>query len=181
MKIAQRKSRKKPLLIALALIFLLAGGAWAYYTFSNHNKTSNESLTDSTIKQPALQTPKNEQQTANDKKQQAVKDDESSNTTSNQSDNSTLTVSQTASTRDENIYRLRYLIEQNLASGTCTLTLTQNNKVITKTASIQSLSSSSTCQGFDIDVNELSSGAWQANLSVQSGDKTGKTSSTLNI
>lgn len=51
-------------------------------------------------------------------------------------------------------------------SGTCILSLTRNGITVTKTVETYAMPSSSTCKGFDINKNELSSGEWQITLTV---------------
>ena len=57
-------------------------------------------------------------------------------------------------------------------SGTCTLVLIKGSVTITKKASTYALPNASTCEGFDINKNELSAGEWQLQLSVSVGTKT---------
>ena len=58
------------------------------------------------------------------------------------------------------------------SSGSCTLSLTQGSTVVTKTSDTYALPDSSTCRGFDINKNELSSGEWGLELTVNINDKT---------
>lgn len=76
---------------------------------------------------------------------------------------------------------LRVNINQYLSTGICTLTLTSGGNVITKTANIVAVASTSTCEGFDIPVSELSSGSWQININIKSGDKSGTIIGEQNI
>ncbi len=50
--------------------------------------------------------------------------------------------------------------------GTCDLTLSQAGVSVQKTAPTYALPVSSTCQGFDINRSELSTGTWDINLTV---------------
>ena len=76
---------------------------------------------------------------------------------------------------------LRVNINQYLSTGICNLTLTSGSNTITKTANIVAVASTSTCEGFDVPVSELSSGAWQISINIQSGDKTGTITGEQNI
>jgi hypothetical protein len=51
-------------------------------------------------------------------------------------------------------------------TGTCTITLTNNGIEVIKTSRTYAMPSNSTCKGFDINNNELSTGTWQFKLSV---------------
>ena len=182
MQITQKKSRKTPLFIALSIfvVMALAGVAWLLFS-------PKPTQTDSQKKAEGSDTSDNsasssDQQSATDKKQQTVEEEKKSNEQSSDSQQSTdLTVTQTASAKNGETYQLRYLIEQTIANGTCTLTLTKGSSVVTKTAPVQAQASISTCQGFDINIRELSSGTWQTSITVQSDGKTGKASSTISI
>ena len=76
---------------------------------------------------------------------------------------------------------LRVNINQYLSTGICNLTLTSGSNTITKTVNIVAVASTSTCEGFDVPVSELSSGAWQISINIQSGDKTGTITGEQNI
>ena len=66
-------------------------------------------------------------------------------------------------------YTIRTLINRVFASGTCTLTLTQGTRQVTRSVDIQAQSSSSTCKGFDIPLSDLGTGTWRLDLNL-SGD-----------
>lgn len=66
-------------------------------------------------------------------------------------------------------------------TGTCTLTLTKGSTVITKQAGLYAGPTTSTCQGFDVAESELSSGSWNAQLKVVSGDREGSVSRTFTV
>lgn len=181
MQITQKKSRKKIIIpIVLLLAALIVGGVfWYQSTRPIGQNSNNQSKTDSDTSTPdpsKLDNSNDEQESTDQQKQDTVKNDQQEPTSSND-----LTVTLTASGRNGDVYQLRYLIQQTLSDGICDLTLTQGATTVRKTASIQSLSSSSTCQGFDISTNELGSGTWQASLKVTSGSKSGTTSSEISL
>ena len=72
-------------------------------------------------------------------------------------------------------YTIRVSIDQTLGSGTCKLTMTADANTYTAEAPIiQSGSTTSSCEGFDIPLTELSaSKKWSINIAISSGDKTG--------
>ena len=74
------------------------------------------------------------------------------------------TIDITNNNQNGGLLQVRALIAATVNTGTCTLTLTSGSKTVTKTAGVQALPSNATCQGFDIPVNELSAGTWQATL-----------------
>lgn len=69
---------------------------------------------------------------------------------------------------------VRAVINQFIQNGTCTLTMSHSNgSVITKTSKIIANPSTSSCDGFDIPVSELSKGKYKVNLKLDSANKTG--------
>lgn len=76
-------------------------------------------------------------------------------------------VSFTSVSQTDNYLRIRSLITAVSNTGICTLVLTKGDSTITNTSDIQAGPSSSTCQGFDVLISELSSGNWQAVLTVE--------------
>lgn len=62
-------------------------------------------------------------------------------------------------------------------TGVCTLTLTSAGETtVTKTANTQALASTSTCQGFDVPVSELSAGTWHILIDYSSSTLIGSAS-----
>ena len=181
MKIAQKRSKKIPIVIAtLLLIGSLAGGI-AWYSHTRKQADGNSSKSSENSKN-ASSDERKQQESATDTKEQTVNEDVNKpDSSENSAQDDSLNVSLTASGKDASVYRLRYLIEQTLANGTCTLTLTKGSQTLSRSAPTQSLPSSSTCQGFDIDMNELSAGTWQAELTVESDNRRGKSTNTITI
>lgn len=70
------------------------------------------------------------------------------------------------------------------SSGTCTLTLTKGPKVITlPSVGLQSGSSTSTCQGFNISISQqnITTGTWDVSVGVQSGSAKAEAKTTVVI
>lgn len=66
---------------------------------------------------------------------------------------------------DNDLY-IRTLIGSASTNDSCELMVSNNAKTITKTSIIQALSSSSTCQGFDIKKTDLSTGSWTVKIKI---------------
>lgn len=168
----------------LTILLILVGATACYYLLFRSNESTTSTNNDTS--KISLDKPTDEEQQAGqDQKQKTVENDSSSKdgTDSSASLDSSMPipVTLTANARNGDIYQLRYLVEENLGSGTCTLTLTKSGQTITKTAAIQPSASSSTCQGFNVPMNELSTGQWQSRLHIQAGDRSGETAATLTI
>lgn len=68
---------------------------------------------------------------------------------------------------------IRLTINQYLSSGTCNLTMTSGGTTVTRSADIDASASTSTCQGFDIPLSDLPSGAWQITVRITADGKSG--------
>lgn len=85
--------------------------------------------------------------------------------------------------------QIRTTINESLSDGTCSLTLTGPNGQEYKTTSriMSNSSSTSTCNGFDIDMNqiekddELRAGKWTIVIDLSSGSKTGQVISDITM
>jgi len=88
----------------------------------------------------------------------------------------------TAANQNGSILQIRALIGAVENTGVCTLTLTSTGKTtVTKTADTQALASTSTCQGFDIPVSELSTGTWNILIQYSSPSLTGSVTQDVTI
>lgn len=182
MQIKQKKSSKKIIILTILLAVIIFAGICFVYIYTKNNKDSNgvPNNSEQDLKKTASELDKNpnQQNAANDQKQNTVNDNIDKPTNS-VSENISVTLS--ASNKNGDVYQIRYLIQQAINEGTCTLVLTKDSDTVTKTASVQFLSSYSTCQGFNIPTSELGSGKWQAILTVKSGNSTGSTVHEINL
>lgn len=173
MKIKKAKS-KKPLITSLVILFLLvlALGAYVFYLKSqNQNSDNSETST-----QVNLDPPTNEQKQAGDK----IKKDSINNEGTTSPEN-VVNVSITAANQNNSSLQVRTLIDTVTSTGKCTLTLKKDSVTITKEAGVQSLSSSSTCTGFDIPTAELSEGSWQLTIDFKNDNLKGTVSRSIDI
>jgi hypothetical protein len=90
------------------------------------------------------------------------------------SDKKSVQVAITAANQNGSLLQIRALISAVETTGTCTLTLTNTqNNTVTKAAGVQALATTSTCQGFDILISELSTGSWHIDLEYSNDSLTG--------
>lgn len=190
MRVQNQKNRKKPILITLLVVALLAIGYFvAAYTTQSlwpfvssetsdtvSNKGNEQKTEDSTAglseeapatsggDNPADHTPKKYE-----------KPDEI--------DDSSLTGIISSSSVSDSTLKIRTTINQHVRSGKCTLTLMRktNGKTVTKTADIMADPSTSTCKGFDVPTSELGSGDWNITINLKSGDRHGKLTGNVAI
>ena len=187
MRINNSSNQNKKRIIAVIAILLIALAAGLYFLLVQINAKDSKSntSTSSTNLDPAT----DEQKAAGDqaKDSTANSSDTSSNSSKNedQSDptasSSTVNVQTTASSQNGTTYQLRYLIDTVASDLTCTLTITNGSKSITKTSKTQALAQSSTCQGFDISTSEISPGTWQATLVISGNKINGNTTNTIQV
>ncbi len=174
MRIQQKKSPKKALLIAGITVLVLGGGVYAYYatrpsddkhsteTANNDNPKTNDEGTDKTDDKT---TPTSPGEDGKDTPKQYEGDNPNT-------DKSLIGIINYKSVVDGNL-TLRVTIDQSLTSGTCSLKLTSAGKTVTRSAPVITNPSSSTCEGFSVPVSELSSGQWTIEITVTSGNRTG--------
>jgi flagellar basal body-associated protein FliL len=179
MQIKHPSQKKKIIIITAAVIVLLTIIGYVAYAFFLQNKPA-----DTTNLSPAT----SEEQKAGDQAKEATVNNDTGSNSSKNSESpspsaspSTVAMRITASSQNGNVYQIRSLIESVVSKGTCTLTLTQANKTITKTAATQALAQTSTCQGFDIPVSELAIGTWDVKINLSGSGFSGSTTGTINV
>ncbi len=177
-------SRKKIVLITSTIILLIAAGVGGYFVMANGNKQQDIKKTE-TPNETNLEPATSEQiEAGNSVKETTVENDGKPN--SGGSDKppeagAAIGVSITAANQNGNVVNIRALISELLNTGNCSLKLTKGATVVLKTAAVQALSSTATCQGFDIPTSELSNGSWHLTLTVTSGDRTGTAEYDMSI
>ncbi len=86
-----------------------------------------------------------------------------------------LTGSITTARIDEDKLIIRVTIDQYLSNGTCSLTITNGDQTLEKTANIAPIASTSSCEGFDVPTSELNNinDNISIKINITSGDKIG--------
>lgn len=152
-------------------VLVIAGGL-AYYVFALNgsffgwpSRPHSDSTTD--LKPPTDEQIKNGQ----DVKKDTIDNGQSGEGKTNQqttptTPEQTLDISITSSNKTDQVFQVRTLINGIINDGTCSITLKQSSTTVTKSAKTQSLANSSTCQGFDIPLSELSKGPWAYTITV---------------
>lgn len=189
MKIKNATSAKKYILSALAVALLIGCGVGAFFIY-------NENRVESSTTSVNLDEPTDDQKKAGEQSKSSTIDSDTSNSNTDtssessknntsssqdtQSDSTTTGMQITANTQNDGIYQLRVLINTVVSNSTCTLILTKDNHMVTKTAKAQALAQSSTCEGFNIPTSELEPGTWQITVKLE-GDATGSTTGSIVI
>lgn len=186
MKIKTKKSRKKPIIITIATLLLLVGGATVFtYSqklgpfeekeYSTKSASSDEKKTGQNTKKESLE--KSEAQ-----KGSTGSDPAPAPTPSTDGGKSTVGMEITAANQNGGTFNVRTLIQMVTSTGICSLRMTgPNGNVYTATADIQALPSSSTCKGFDIPTANLSSGDWTVAVSFENEEVKGTATKEVEI
>ena len=157
-----KKNHKKLVVILVALIVALAGGATAWAL-----TRADETTKDATDDKPKIDygKPSDEQIDQGEViKEDVTKEQENASATSQ-------SVTITAANQVDATLSVRALIEPLTDAGNCTIDMTSaSGKSYTATVPVQAVSSSSTCAGFDIATSELSPGSWNITVSYVNGD-----------
>lgn len=177
----KKKKSKKILIISAVIVLLLGTGTAAYFVLTKNSKDetsqSSEEAPEEGNSTADIETDtddinKNISQEENNSAEEAPvpheKEKEISQPYEGKDINSTGTLSGAIthiSVADGTVI-VRTNIDQSLSSGTCSLTLKNGSKSVTKSAPIAQNPSSSTCQGFNIPVSELSNGKWSIAITV---------------
>ena len=83
--------------------------------------------------------------------------------------------------KSNEVLRVGTIINELTSEGSCIITLTKDDIVISEQVDIQALSSTSTCKGFSIPFNQLSSGIWDISLTIEANSKSIKLNSEYEI
>lgn len=94
---------------------------------------------------------------------------------------STVTVDISSQNQTSTTYQIGVDIGVVTNDGTCTLTLTKGSSVVTKTSLVYALAKTTTCQGFNIPMTELSAGTWQLNIVFSNSTLTGTVTKSITI
>jgi len=177
-----KKHSKKPFIILAIIIVLLVLGAFArlYWPKPQQHTASGTSYNKPT---PA------QQDQGNKTKAQVAKPNATSGSdqppaptpiSGSTQQNIGLTI--TAANQNGSTFQVRTVIDTVTNSGTCTLTMSQaGSTTVTRSANVQPLATTSTCQGFDIPVSSLASGDWNLTVSFSNDSLVGSASKKVTI
>jgi flagellar basal body-associated protein FliL len=178
MNIVRKKSRKPVIFIIATVIFLAIAAAAVHFAMSHDSLPKNADRQAASIN---YDPPTDDQVQAGINQKQSTVDNSAKNDSPPPAPTTSLNITMTSNGQSDGTYRIRYLIDQSISTGTCSLTMIKDGRTVVKTASVQALASSATCAGFDIPVAELGSGTWQATLTVSSGAASGTASNEVAV
>lgn len=165
---SQKNRHIKPLQWALLVALVIAGSAIAYLLLMSTGASKSD---------VNLNPPTSDQIDAgNATKEQTVNGDVVKPGVGNQPSTEarqSIPITITATNQNGDMLQVRTLISSIADSGSCTLTITQGSKIITKQAGLQAQANSSTCKGFDVPISELSKGTYSLRIDVLIGSSSG--------
>lgn len=183
-----KKHFNKPLIITLSSIVLVVVAACTYVYAFNGNILgwTNGRSSDTNF---AQDTPTPEQKEAQEgtseqspKTEPSEKKNPDSNTPPPQDQPITVQVTITSANQTANTLQVRGLIASTQTQGKCSLTLERSGRQpVVQTADIQAMHGSSTCQGFDVPLYQLTTGTWNITLDFKNGNTSGRATTTVTI
>lgn len=168
-------SKKTTLVIIVVLVGILALGAALYAYRLNTQSKEQTNTTPTKQSQIDYSAPTDDQKTAGATiKEKSVSTPEQTPTSTN--------ITITSVDKSANTLYIRTLISEVTNSGSCTLQMTgPSGKTYSMTSKIQALASSSTCAGFDVPNDQLSSGLWTIKVTYTNDTTSTSASSEVTI
>jgi len=167
MKIQSKQNKKYVPIIAIVGIAILIIFIVIFFIFRHTNETT-------------VTTPSKTQETQNDldAKQNLIDNPNSQDAPVNkESGGDSITI--TSSQATENVTIFTKLI--NVASGSCDLKITNGEKSYTSTVPVIYQSQFSSCAGFTVPKDKLSTGTWNVTLNVNNNEKTVTKTATIEV
>ena len=179
MKITKKNTIKSQFLpIVGGLVVLAAAGVLLYVLVFGGNFLgwTTKTQTPDTSNQPFNTQPPTDEQIKN-----GANTKDNTQTNSDKNKPGKLIVSLSAINQTSSLLQIRAITSTVSGAGSCSLTLTNGDKVVTKTADLQALPSSSTCKGFDVAKSELSKGIWKITVDITIGTQSGTITDSVEI
>lgn len=167
----------KVILFVSAVIILIGGSSYAFALISQQT-TTNESTLDQEGSNVEYGGVKTENTNSNN---QVIKDGEKTGQTESSDETSNISITITASNINDGVLQVRAQISKILNNANCTILLTQGDVKLERTSSTTNLATTSTCNGFDIDLSGFASGIISGTILVASeSNNTAITTFTIN-
>ncbi|EDK72668.1 hypothetical protein TM7_0169 [candidate division TM7 genomosp. GTL1] len=190
MKIIKKSSKKKKVLFAAMVLALVFGGGVVFAAINKVGPFAGQTSTDAN-NQINYDPPTDEQKESGDQAADKENADTSEDLPAKPSGNDESTtppadtqkvgVQITAANQNSGQLQVRTII-QTVNPGTCTLKLSRSgSQSITQTAPTQPLSSTSTCQGFNVSTSGLAKGAWHLTVTFKGANQQGTATEEVTI
>ena len=169
----------KKILIAGCVIVAILSFTAAYFVYRNHSATP-------TTKAPASQKPVNygpatsDEKSAGDQIKEQALDSQKQNDSNSTS--STVPLVITSANQSSGTVYIRTMIQQVTSAGTCTLSMSNGSgDTYTATSSVQSMASSSTCEGFNVPTSKLTIGDWSIKITYTNDTSSGSATGSVTV
>lgn len=170
MKIKQKNKKylKRPLVIVaiILLVAILAVFAFLFTRPSEDEENNSQKADEPSSVNAESATPEAAEEEASS--EQALNDKEAhiNQNDSTSSDNTSESITVSARVESSSVVITTKLM--NIGSGTCQLSITNDQRTYTNTAEVIYQPSYSTCAGFEVPVRELGDGEWQIKITAAS-------------
>lgn len=178
------KSRGKPYkrAVSVLLLVVLCVAVWLGIAFVKHAWPFNLGSSDSVTKptntvnySPASDAQAKEGAAT---KERVAENSKSDSPTEAQSTSPVIEI--TSTNISDDTYYIRTLIHTVTNSGTCTLRMVgPQQQSYSASSGVQSMATTSTCQGFNVPLKSLTSGSWK--ISIEFSDKSSSTTATKEV
>lgn len=195
MLLPKQKRLPKKLIFIIAALLLIIASCFVYVYAFNGNifgwKAEQNSIRDNNSVD--YSPPSTDQQKAGtDAKINSTNDQDSSKSDSDNdtppdpvqqpnSNKSLVTLDITSDNQTDSTYQVRTLIGVVTDEGNCVLSMTKDGRQVTKSVAVYALAKTSTCQGFDIPMSELSAGTWTLKINFTNSTLIGNVSKSIII
>lgn len=171
---------KKKMIIAVGTFVVLLGVAAIYFVYKNRPTTP---ATTPTTQKPINYTPPtNDEKTAGDQIKKQELDSQKQTSDGSNNTPSTVPLVITSTSQSSGMVYIRVIIQEVTSTGSCTLSMSNSSGgTYTATSPVQSMASSSTCEGFNVPVSKLSQGSWDINIKYTNGTSSGVASGSITI
>lgn len=179
----RRRKNRKWLIGGVILVLLVAAGVGAAVIWNNEHQEEQKNETEVIEKEEVVDVEEHDGETEEEysermAEQKRVKQYEGEDPNKAEE----LSGAVTYAGVNNNVLMIAMNIDQFLSEGSCALSLAQNGNVIySADAKIVAEVSTSTCDGFNIPLNGLGSGATEIIIKLSSGGKTGTIRGEVNI
>lgn len=166
--------RHPALIVACILLFLLAGLA-AYWVLTRNSENNNDAATESSTSETVSTIEEIDETAASEEEDATVQyEGEDANTYEN------LTGAIINATVLRSVLTVNVTIDQSLTEGTCTMILTNGDEEMSYSADIEMDVQTSMCI-FEEDVSLLVGGTWQIEVLLESGNRVGTITGSVEI
>lgn len=189
MKIKKKQKRTIRYVIAVLLLLGFVGGS--YYWYLNQTNSDDIGLDLDSDSQNINYNPPSQEEidAGNRAKLRSVQNDQKSdkhgedNKDTSSSDKYKVGVSVTASlVNNGKELHVGTIINGLYSNGTCKLTLSKGDEIVTRTAGVQTLAQYTTCAGFRIPIkNNLAPGVWDVHVRVVVSDQSAEGRTAIGI